>query len=300
MEHRKILWRTWLVVVATVLALTAGPAVAATLVVDDDGFASATDCNDLTTATFTTISAAVAAASSGDTILVCPGTYPEQVVITKDLTLLGDPGATIAATFGAVGAMVDVSGTTVIIAGFTINGNGGAGRSGCQAGTNRFSGIRYHDQASGAIAHNTVVDIHLPAGLLGCQEGVGIEIRDLNASDGATAVAVTNNTVVAYQKGGIVANGEGVSARVAGNTVVGFGPTNVIAQNGIQFGFGAAGTADGNYIQGNFYTPATFASAGILVFGFQQGSNVQIPNTNVFVGNQVDILRGPVCGQCVQ
>src|SRR5438093_3922934 len=46
-------------------------AAAATLVVDDDGMASAADCNALTPA-FTTISAAVAAASPGDTIKVCP------------------------------------------------------------------------------------------------------------------------------------------------------------------------------------------------------------------------------------
>src|SRR5947209_2759550 len=58
------------------------------LVVDDDGFASATNCND-TTPTYMTISAAVAAASSGDTIKVCPGIYNEQVTIDKTLTLQG-------------------------------------------------------------------------------------------------------------------------------------------------------------------------------------------------------------------
>src|SRR4051812_40602424 len=36
-----------------------------------------------------TISAAVAAASAGDTILVAPGTYKEAVVITKSLSLVG-------------------------------------------------------------------------------------------------------------------------------------------------------------------------------------------------------------------
>jgi len=293
-------WRMKLALSVVVIILTSGPAQGQTTLIVDDG---GTDCTGSSSpgTIYSTIGAAVTAAASGDTIVVCPGTYEEQVVITgKDLTLLGQPGAIIVATSGAVGAMVDVSGAAVTVAGFITNGNAGAGRSNCQAGANRFSGIRFHDQASGAITHNTIVDVHLPSGLLGCQEGVGIEIRDLDASDGGTTVAVMDNTVVSYQKGGIVANGEGVSARIFGNTVVGFGPTTVIAQNGIQFGFGAAGTADGNYIQGNFYSPATFASAGILVFGFQQGSNVQIPKTNVFVGNQVDILRGPVCGQCVQ
>src|SRR5437762_995574 len=45
---------------------------AATLVVDDDGLASAADCN-APTPTYMTISAAVAAAGTGDTIIVCPG-----------------------------------------------------------------------------------------------------------------------------------------------------------------------------------------------------------------------------------
>ena len=39
--------------------------------------------------TYNTISDAVAAVSSGATILVCPGNYPEQVVITQPLTLRG-------------------------------------------------------------------------------------------------------------------------------------------------------------------------------------------------------------------
>jgi nitrous oxidase accessory protein NosD len=302
MKIKKLAILAVIAVLGTVLTLSAGPVVAGTtLVVDDDGLAIPTDCDDTSAADASTVNGAVTAASSGDTIIVCPGTYIEQVVIATDLTLLGLHGATIEATSGAVGAMVDVSGATVNIAGFTINGNEGAGRSDpCKAGLDRFSGIRYRDQANGAITHNTIVDIHLPSGFLGCQEGVGIEIRDLDASDGTTTVAVTGNKVVDYQKGGIVANGEAVSAHVAGNTVVGFGPTNVIAQNGIQLGFKAEGTVDHNYIQGNFFTPPTFASAGILVFGFRQGSNVKIANTNVFVGNQVNVLRGPVCGQCLQ
>jgi nitrous oxidase accessory protein NosD len=39
--------------------------------------------------TFSTIQSAVSASPAGTTVLICPGTYPEQVVINKALTLRG-------------------------------------------------------------------------------------------------------------------------------------------------------------------------------------------------------------------
>ncbi len=41
------------------------------------------------TAPYTTIGAAVAAAKPGDTVLVCPGTYPEDVWVGKSISLVG-------------------------------------------------------------------------------------------------------------------------------------------------------------------------------------------------------------------
>src|SRR5580700_9286690 len=40
-------------------------------------------------ATLTTISAAITAAQAGDVIEICPALYPEQLTITKPLTLVG-------------------------------------------------------------------------------------------------------------------------------------------------------------------------------------------------------------------
>jgi hypothetical protein len=62
------------------------------IVVDADGFASATNCNDASTPATTTIAAAVAAALPGDTIRVCSGTYnvPSTINLNKSgLTILG-------------------------------------------------------------------------------------------------------------------------------------------------------------------------------------------------------------------
>src|SRR5882762_7164364 len=47
--------------------------------------------------TFSTIQSAVNASPAGATVLVCPGAYPEQVVINKALTLRGVQSGTLGA-----------------------------------------------------------------------------------------------------------------------------------------------------------------------------------------------------------
>ena len=136
------------VALGAVLALVAigghgAVAQAATLVVDDDGFASATNCNDLTTAAFTTISAAVAAANPGDTIKVCPGLYAEQVfigtnasnVVLNNLTLLGAqagvdartrpflPDPTTQSIIDHPCGPVQIAANNVTLDGFTVQGS---------------------------------------------------------------------------------------------------------------------------------------------------------------------------------
>src|SRR5439155_21602663 len=119
-----------------VLSLIGGQgsvAQAATLVVDDDGFASATDCNALMP-TFMTISAAVAVASPGDTIKVCPGFYNEQVSINTDnLTLLGAKAGVDARTrtfvltdesiINNACGPVQLTSDNVVLDGFTVQGS---------------------------------------------------------------------------------------------------------------------------------------------------------------------------------
>lgn len=61
----------------------------ADLVVDDDGQASLKNCDSTDATPHTTVSSAVAAAVAGNVIKVCPGTYVENVVIDKELTLKG-------------------------------------------------------------------------------------------------------------------------------------------------------------------------------------------------------------------
>ena len=77
----------------------------------------------------TTIGAAVSAASSGDTILVAPGTYREDVIVTKPLSLVALDGnrVIIDATelpngvfINGMGAMPNIGVSSVVISGFTV------------------------------------------------------------------------------------------------------------------------------------------------------------------------------------
>ena len=89
------------------------------------------------TSPYKTISDAVAAASAGDTVVACQGTYTEDVVILKPLTLLSE-GATIDAT-GLPGAStgiilgqapyngITIESSRVTVEGFTVKGAEGEG-----------------------------------------------------------------------------------------------------------------------------------------------------------------------------
>jgi parallel beta-helix repeat protein len=71
------------------------------------------------------------------------------------------------------------------------------------------------------------------------------------------------------------------------NTVTGFGPTPLIAQNGIQFGWNATGTIEHNEVSGHVYTLyPTWSSAGILLY---QYSNSTLISYNDIHDNQIGI-----------
>src|SRR6202051_257335 len=53
---------------------------------------------------------------------------------------------------------------------------------------------------------------------------------------------------------------------ITSNTVIGIGATPVIAQNGIQIGFGSTGKVTSNTVADDIYTGANAAGAGILIY----------------------------------
>jgi nitrous oxidase accessory protein len=72
---------------------------------------------------YSTIQAAINAASSGDTILVAAGTYPEYVCVNKSVTLKGtNRQSIIKGGSGSATRVVDVKISNVKISGFTVQG----------------------------------------------------------------------------------------------------------------------------------------------------------------------------------
>ena len=117
----------------------------------------------------------------------------------------------------------------------------------------------------------------------GNQHGVAVYYYGYGTTGTVTGM-VSGNTVSAYQKGGIVVSGTNAAVDVTDNMVTGLGPVPFIAQNGIQFGYGASGSATGNTISGNDYSGSGYVSAGLLLFDV--AANAVSTSNNHYSGNQ--------------
>ena len=245
---------------------------------------------------YTTIQAAVYASAPGATILVCPGTYPEQVMINKPLTLTGASltaasGAVIVSPAGGlsgnatsfssgnpIAAQILVQNTTrVTINNLTVDGSNNQVNT---CGPPTVVGIFYQN-ASGTVTNNAVFNQRLGPGYEGCQNGLGIFVQ--SGSGGSSNVAIATNVVQGYQKNGITGNEAGTRITVTSNNVTGQGATTGAAENGVQIGFGATGSITLNSTLDDVWAPDTIsdpgdAAAGILVYA---SSNVLISGNTV-------------------
>jgi hypothetical protein len=150
-------------------------------------------------------------------------------------------------------------------------------------------GILYQN-ASGTVKHIATRNQWIGAsegdiGSNGCQTGLGIFVQSGNS--GTSTVTVTNSSVHDYQKNGITGNEVGTTLTVTNSDVVGQGATNGAAENGIQIGFGAAGSVTGSLVIDDVWAPDTNtdtgdAAAGILLFDTAAGKTTVKSNT---VGN---------------
>jgi hypothetical protein len=276
------------------------PASRARLVVDDDKV----ECPN---ATFTRIQDAIDAASPGDEIHICKGIYVEQVSIRKPLDIDADDGAVLMPSsmqantkslFDAAPiatALLVADTTDVSISGLTVDG----ANNGISACAPDLIGISFQN-ASGALDHIAVRNFKLGAALNACQSGTGIFVQ--SGSGGASKVEIDHSTVHDFQKNGITADEKGTVTIIRRNVVTGLGPTNGAAQNGVQIGFGAAGSILDNVVTNNVWAPCTATTTcatvatNILVTqsdGVEvSGNTAGISQVNIFVhGNSSAVER---------
>lgn len=279
---------------------------------------------------YTSVQAAVDAATSGATVYLCGTTaFTGPVVVNKSITLTGDAGSGIKApisTFSVdasrlpshftsdglalpqailvvTGAGVNAKVTGLTIAG-PLPGNGGCALD--------EYGVLVLGGANAVLNGDGVLDARdANESLNGCQFGVGIQVGrkywpvpDFSSyvvEDFVGSAEITNTTVSGYAKNGITVDGPGSSAGLKQNTVTGDGPGAVAAQNGIQISRGASAQLDHNTVSDNQYTGPNGASAGgILLFGGcgdELVTGVDVHN-NTLVNNDVGIYLNNYNATC--
>jgi len=261
-------------------------------------------------AQFLKIQDAVNAASPGDTIQICPGVYAEQVSISKALAVNANNGAILRPSGAAanstglasgqpIAALLLIENTTgVTVRNLTIDGTD-ADINACAPD---LIGVFFRN-ASGELSHVAVRNAKLASNFSGCQSGSAILVQ--SGGGQSSVVDIAGSSIHAYQKNGITANEAGTDVTIEQNVVTGLGATSGAAQNGIQIGFGAAGTVRHNTVANHIWSPCvsldqcTATANDILVFhsdGVSVHDNViGVSQTGVaIVGNSANVFDNDI------
>ena len=220
--------------------------------------------------TYTTIQAAIDNASPGDVIEVASGIYTEQLhITTNNLTIQGVGDVTVKSpanlaaffTFSSdnyypVVFADGADGTT--LKNLTVDGD--------KQGNNnsRFEGIAYWN-AGGTMEDLEVINV-MNDPLSGAQHGVAV--YSANDTGDPYDFIIDNVDVQDFQKNGFsLRSGETGSITMSNCDVIGAGPTDVIAQNGIQvFSENISLTLTDCSVEKINYTGTTFSAVGVLIF----------------------------------
>jgi len=222
-----------------------------------------TSCPD---AQYETITAAVNAAAPGDIIAICPALYPEQLIITKPLTLRGvSSNVNISKylpccnevkrvllqpslqdlqglPFEAVITVMGTSGVTIDDLAIDASQNTVAG---CDI---VLSGVYFYN-ASGRLHNSAVTGAQLP-NPQSCSTffGNGFGVVVDSSTTGPFHVEIGHNSIHDFQRDGIEVTNAGISVEIRGNNISGLGPATGINQFGIFLLNGAVGEIEGNII----------------------------------------------------
>jgi hypothetical protein len=213
-------------------------------------------------AQYSTIMAAVNAASPGDEIDICPALYPEELVLTKPVKLVGilndgfervlvQPASLTnvgSLGFQAVITVLNTSGVTIDNLAVDASKNA---VSGCTPG---LAAIHFHNSA-GVVKNSAIFGAQLTnpvgcAGGLPFGNGFGVQV-DADQS-GPFEVQVLNNSIHDFTANGVLVKGANIKGDVEGNVVTGVGPSQGVFQFGVFIANGAVGLIKDNVItEGN-------------------------------------------------
>jgi len=196
---------------------------------------------------YTTIGAAVSAASAGDTIVVCPGVYKEDVVVSTPLTLVGIGNPIIDAAGLNNGVQVTASGST--IEGLTV---------GYATGEGILVGELPGSAGAGTVSNVTITGNTVIGNDQGNPTGASISTSTYAECNAA------NNTPGDC--------GEGIHLLSADNSTV--SDNSISANSGGILLTDENGPTDGNQISGNDVSSNAY-DCGITIAGHHIGTNVK-------------------------
>lgn len=260
---------------------------------------------------YTTVQSAIDAANDGDTVLIGPGTYDEQLTVNgftgldieavdlvgggKAAVTIEAPDMTVSATASTgrdVNAVISVTNSTdVDISDITVDGAGQGDTIDSNGGQAQFVGVFYAGTGAGNLGTLTNVDVTGVRGAAGPATGAGgdalLQASELGTGvfvdvpNGTNSFAVNGGTVDDFGSAGVNATGGDVT--INGVTVNGSGAQTNLVQNGIILSSVASADLDGNTInEVGFDGAATVYSAGVLVNG---GSDIDIADTTILGAN---------------
>jgi hypothetical protein len=242
----------------------------------DDDFNSGTPGWNVTR--FAVIQDGVAAVASAGTVHVAAGTYDEQVVIDKTLTLQGAGVTTVikpsAANLTQVFTGLFWSGGTKKIAGIiTANVPGDSSVTiedlkvdeslvtTKPSGADCLAGIFYRE-TGGSIDTVTVVGT---GAWRSSDRAYGIYLA---AGTNAVSVEITGSRITNVDANGIEVMGNKLTANINHNTITGRGSITDEVQNGVNVGRDAMATVNYNAISNLIYEPKTSWAAGIVFYHY--------------------------------
>lgn len=212
-------------------------------------------------AQFSTITAALAAAGTGDVIEVCPAVYNEQLLITRPVTIQGIDVQNLDRVVIRPSAIVPMGGLTseavvtvmntrdVTLQNISVDASGN-NVSGCDT---VLAGIHYFN-ASGSVQEDAIYGAKVSnpqacgsfVQLLLFGTGFGVFVDGNGA--GPYHVQIANNSVHDYTRNGVLAVGDAITVDVQGNTISGIGPAIGVPQFGVFIANGALGRVTDNII----------------------------------------------------